>query len=426
MKTYTNPSKTLWTTLVERPSVKEAELFSLVKEIFDAVKIEGDAAVQRYSLQFDKVSTTNLLVPKSSIELAGATLSTELRDAIQLAKHNIELFHTSQQEQKKVIETTTGVRCWRESRAIEQVGIYIPGGSAPLFSTVLMLGIPAQLAGCKEIVLCSPPDSQGNIHPAILYAAQLVGITTIAAVGGIQAIAAMSYGTSAIPKVAKIFGPGNQFVTAAKQYAQQEGIAIDMPAGPSEILVIADSNCPPEFVAADLLSQAEHGEDSQVILLSDQETVVSAVLAAIKEQITALPRKTIAEKALNNSKAIVFNSIRECLDFSNLYAPEHLLLAVENAEDYIPAISNAGSVFLGNYSCESAGDYLTGPNHTLPTNGYARSYSGVSLDSFVKKITFQEVSPAGLQIIGKSIEVMAAAEQLIAHKNAVSIRLNTL
>lgn len=426
MKTYNYPPKTLWTTLVERPNVKEEELFSLVKEIFDAVKIEGDTAVQRYSLQFDKVTATNLLVPKSTIEIAGATLSTELRDAIQLAKHNIEQFHASQQEQKKVIETSTGVRCWRESRAIEQVGIYIPGGSAPLFSTVLMLGIPAQLAGCKEIVLCSPPDSQGNIHPAILYAAQLVGITSIAAVGGIQAIAAMSYGTSSIPKVAKIFGPGNQFVTAAKQYAQQGGIAIDMPAGPSEILVIADRNCPPEFVAADLLSQAEHGEDSQVILLSDQEAVISAALAALKEQITLLPRKAIAEKALNNSKAIVFNNINECIDFSNLYAPEHLILAVESAEDYIPAISNAGSVFLGNYSCESAGDYLTGPNHTLPTNGHARSYSGVSLDSFVKKITFQEVSAAGLQMIGKSIEVMAAAEQLIAHKNAVSIRLNTL
>lgn len=426
MRTYTYPPKTLWTTLVERPTAEKVELFSLVKEVFDAIKEEGDTAVRRYRLLFDHVDTSAPLVQALGNKEAPVTLSTELCDAIQLAKHNIEQFHIAQKEQKKVIETSYGVRCWRESRAIEQVGIYIPGGSAPLFSTVLMLGIPAQLAGCKEIVLCSPPDRQGTIHPAILYAAELVGIRTIVPIGGIQAIAAMTYGTSSIPKVAKIFGPGNQYVTAAKQYAQQEGIAIDMPAGPSEVLVIADTNCPPEFVAADLLSQAEHGADSQVILLSDTETVIDAVLAAMQQQIKLLPRKAIVEKALNNSKAIVLNSIRECVDFSNLYAPEHLILAVANPEKHIAAISNAGSVFLGNYSCESAGDYITGPNHTLPTNGYARNYSGVSLDSFVKKITFQEVSPAGLQQIGNAIEVMATAEQLIAHKNAVSIRLNTL
>ncbi|MDP1744715.1 MAG: histidinol dehydrogenase, partial [Bacteroidota bacterium] len=350
----------------------------------------------------------------------------ELKAAIQLAKSNIEKFHAAQIETSGVIETTKGVNCWRESRAIEKVGIYIPGGSAPLFSTVLMLGIPAKLAGCKEIVLCTPPDKKGEIDPAILYTANLVGITSVYSIGGIQAIAAMAFGTQTVPKADKIFGPGNQYVTAAKQAAQQSGIAIDMPAGPSEVLIIADKSCNPSFVAADLLSQAEHGADSQVILLSDDEKVLDKITVELKNQLKALPRKEVAEKALKNSKAIILKNTQECIEFSNLYAPEHLILATVKAKKMIPEIINEGSVFLGNYSCESAGDYASGTNHTLPTNGYARSYSGVSLDSFVKKITFQELSREGIQNIGPAIELMAEAEQLFAHKNAVTLRLKSL
>jgi histidinol dehydrogenase len=365
-------------------------------------------------------------VNEDIIYAASQEVSIELKAAIQLAKQNIEKFHSSQIEESKVIETTRGVNCWRESRGIEKIGIYIPGGTAPLFSTVLMLGIPAKLAGCKEIILCTPPNKRGEIDPVILYAANLVGITSVYSVGGIQAIAAMTYGTESIPKVDKIFGPGNQYVTAAKQLAQNIGVAIDMPAGPSEVLIIADKTCNPSFVAADLLSQAEHGADSQVILLSDSEQVVDETLLELVQQLNLLPRKSITKKALKNSKVIVLKNIKECIEFSNEYAPEHLILAIDKAKKEIPNIINAGSVFIGNYSCESAGDYASGTNHTLPTNGYARNYSGVSLDSFVKKITFQKLTKEGIKNIGPAIELMAEAEQLLAHKNAVTLRLKSL
>lgn len=408
---------------MQRPAVEQEELFTLVSQIFAEIRKDGDKAVKKYSHFFDKVDLEKFEVSEKQLKESVKNVSKELQDAIKLAKGNIEKFHAAQQEKKQIIETTKGVKCWRENRAIEKVGIYIPGGSAPLFSTVLMLGIPAKLAGCQEIVLCTPPNKQGEINPAILFSAKLVGITKIFAVGGIQAIGAMTFGTKSIQKVNKIFGPGNQYVTAAKEVAQNFGVAIDMPAGPSEVLIIADESCEPEFVAADLLSQAEHGADSQAILLSDNEKVVEQTLQEIKKQVKALPRKEIAEKALKNSKSIVLKSIDECIEFSNEYAPEHLIIAVKKHANYTNKISNAGSVFLGNYSCESAGDYASGTNHTLPTNGYARNYSGVSLDSFVKKITFQELTKEGIKNIGQSIEIMAEAEQLIAHKNAVTIRL---
>ena len=423
MKTIKNPTKNEWAKLMQRPAVEQEELFTLVNQIFAEIRKDGDKGVKKYSYFFDKVDLEKLELSEKQLKESVKNVSKELQDAIKLAKGNIEKFHTAQQEKKQIIETTKGVKCWRENRAIEKVGIYIPGGSAPLFSTVLMLGIPAKLAGCKEIVLCTPPNKHGEINPAILFAAKQVGVTKIFAVGGIQAIGAMTFGTKSIPQVDKIFGPGNQYVTAAKQVAQNFGVAIDMPAGPSEVLVIADESCEPEFVAADLLSQAEHGYDSQVILLSDNEKVVEQTLQEIKKQVKALPRKEIVEKALKNSKAIVLKSINECIEFSNDYAPEHLIIAVKKHANYTLKISNAGSVFLGNYSCESAGDYASGTNHTLPTNGYARNYSGVSLDSFVKKITFQELSKEGIKNIGPAIEIMAEAEQLIAHKNAVTVRL---
>ncbi len=426
MKKIINPKREDWTKLSMRPTQDKTELSNLVEEVFAAIKKNGDVAVRKYSLLFDKVDVSSCLVNKKTITDSSKQVSKELKAAIQLAKRNIEKFHLAQKEPTKVIETTKGVKCWRESRAIEKVGIYIPGGSAPLFSTVLMLGIPAKIAGCKEIILCTPPNTKGEINPAILYAASLVGITSVYAVGGIQAIAAMTFGTKIVPKVNKIFGPGNQYVTAAKQMAQQIGVAIDMPAGPSEVLIIADKYCKPSFVAADLLSQAEHGADSQVILLSNDEQIVDQILAELTNQLKELPRKEIAKQALKNSKAIVFNSISDCLAFSNEYAPEHLILAIEKAKKEISNIINAGSVFLGNYSCESAGDYASGTNHTLPTNGFAKAYSGVSLDSFVKKITFQELTREGIKNIGPAIERMAAAEQLFAHKNAVTLRLKSL
>jgi histidinol dehydrogenase len=426
MKKIINPNKKDWAKLMQRPAVEQEELFTLVNQIFAEIKKDGDKAVKKYSHFFDKVDLEKLAVDEKQLKDVSKNVSKELQNAIKLAKNNIEKFHAAQQENKQVIETTKGVKCWRENRAIEKVGIYIPGGSAPLFSTVLMLGVPAKLAGCKEIVLCTPPDKNGNINPAILFAAQLVGVTKIFAVGGIQAIGALTFGTKSIPKVDKIFGPGNQYVTAAKQVALNFGVAIDMPAGPSEVLVIADDSASPEFVAADLLSQAEHGADSQVILLSDNEKIVEQSLKELKKQLGELPRKEIAENALKNSKAIVLKSIDECIEFSNEYASEHLILAVKKYSNYIKNISNAGSVFLGNYSCESAGDYASGTNHTLPTNGYARNYSGVSLDSFVKKITFQELSKEGIQNIGPAIELMAEAEQLMAHKNAVTVRLKNV
>jgi histidinol dehydrogenase len=422
MKIFLNPDKNDWPELAKRPELAVADLEVVVKEIFDTVKKNGDAALLQFTEKFDKVKLNSVAVSTFN----ATDINPALQNAILFAKSNIEKFHATQREEIKRTETTAGVICWRESRAIERVGVYIPAGSAPLFSTLLMLVIPAKLAGCKEIVLCTPPDKNGNINPVILYTAKLLGLEKIYAVGGIQAIAAMTFGTETINKADKIFGPGNQYVTAAKKAAQNFGVAIDMPAGPSEILIIADTNCVPEFVAADLLSQAEHGGDSQVILLSDNETVIQETIAQLKVQLEKLPRKETAALALENSKAILLKDVDSCIEFSNLYAPEHLILAIENAEKFIPKISNAGSVFLGNYSCESAGDYASGTNHTLPTNGYARSYSGVSLDSFLKKITFQHLTEKGIQNIGHAIELMADAENLFAHKNAVTLRLNRL
>ena len=423
MQKILNPNKKDWQQLAERPVTEKVSMNALVNQVFAEIREDGDKALKKYSLLFDKVELESFAVSNKAIADASEKVPDDLKAAIQLAKSNIEKFHAAQAETPRVIETIKGVSCWRESRGIETVGIYIPGGTAPLFSTVLMLGIPAKLAGCKNIILCTPPDKNGMINPVILYTAKLVGVNSIFSVGGIQAIGAMTFGTESIPKVDKIFGPGNQYVTAAKQFAQLSGVAIDMPAGPSEVLIIADNTCNPTFVAADLLSQAEHGADSQVIVLSDNETVIDNTLVALEQQLKALPRKGIAEKALGNSKAILLKSIKECIEFSNLYAPEHLILAVNEARNLIPLISKAGSVFLGNYSCESAGDYASGTNHTLPTNGYARSYSGVSLDSFVTKITFQELTKEGIQNIGPAIELMAEAEQLFAHKNAVTLRL---
>jgi histidinol dehydrogenase len=417
------PEEKNWKSLITRTTSEKASLNELVNTVFEEVKQNGDKAVLKYCKIFDKVDLNTLVVSEDDIKKAGTQLSEELKAAIQLAKNNISKFHEAQKQPLEKIETTKGIFCWRENRPIETVGIYIPGGSAPLFSTVLMLGVPAVLAGCKEIILCTPPNSEGKINPAILYTAALVGITKIYSVGGIQAIAAMTFGTETIAQVNKIFGPGNQYVTAAKQMAQTFCVAIDMPAGPSEVLVIADESCNPVFVAADLLSQAEHGADSQVILLSNNEHVINETLLEITKQLDALPRKEIATKAIENSKAILLNDIDKCISLSNLYAPEHLIIAVDNAANLVSQITNAGSIFLGNYSCESVGDYASGTNHTLPTNGYARNYSGVSLDSFVKKITVQEVSKEGVQNIGPSVELMAEAEGLWAHKNAVTVRL---
>jgi histidinol dehydrogenase len=420
------PQPADWDSLCQRPEIPAADLQQLVQQIFTDVKSDGDAAIKKYTSLFDDAVIEELIVSEEEISNAIVQVPSKLKEAIQLAKSNIEKFHRSQSDQLQMVETTEGVTCWRENRAIEKVGIYIPGGSAPLFSTVLMLGVPAQIAGCREIIMCTPPNASRIIDPAILYAASLVGVTSIFKIGGIQAIAALSIGTESVPKVFKIFGPGNQYVAAAKQVSQKYGVAIDLPAGPSEVLIIADGSANPEFVAADLLSQAEHGADSQVILLSENDVFIDAVNKAIAQQTKDLPRKEIIEKCLRHSKAILLNSIDDCIAFSNLYSPEHLIIASDKAEDYINDIVSAGSVFLGNYSCESAGDYASGTNHTLPTNGFARNYSGVSLDSFIKKITFQKITAAGLQNIGPAIEIMAAAEQLDAHKNAVTIRLKSL
>ncbi|UOU97598.1 histidinol dehydrogenase [Chryseobacterium daecheongense] len=422
MKMYQYPSKDQWAELTQRPVLQKQEISETIANIFSLVETNGDAALLELSKKFD-AEINNISVSKEEIERAYEMINEDLKKAIQQAKENISVFHASQKEEVQKIETTKEVICWRESRAIEKVGIYIPGGTAPLFSTVLMLAVPAQLAGCKEIVLCTPPDKNGNINPAILYAAQLCGVTQLFKVGGAQAIAAMTLGTESIPQVYKIFGPGNQYVVAAKEYAQQYGVSIDMPAGPSEVLVIADEKAVPSFCAADLLSQAEHGSDSQVIFLTTSLSVLNETIREIDEQIKLLPRNEMAQQSLSNSHFILLDTIEKAIEFSNLYAPEHLILATENFEKYIPDIQNAGSVFLGNYSCESAGDYVSGTNHTLPTNGFAKNYSGVSLDSFVKKITFQYVSKKGLKNLGKTIEIMAQAEGLAAHKNAVTIRL---
>ena len=426
MEVIKNPQPQDWPILIERPGIAQDALTNVVTSILNHVKAEKDNALKAYTTQFEKATLDQFHTTESEVTNAITLVPDNLKAAIQLAKANITKFHAAQQLAEAAIETAPGVTCWRKSVPIEKVGLYIPGGSAPLFSTILMLGIPAKLAGCNEIILCTPPDSNGAINPVILYTANLVGIEKIYKVGGAQAIAAMAYGTESIPQVYKIFGPGNQYVTKAKELVQQTGVSIDMPAGPSEVLIIADKTGNPEFIAADLLSQAEHGADSQVILLSNDEPLIKETLAAIADQLKALPRAAIAKQALKNSKAILFNNMEHCIRFSNDYAPEHLIIASENAKAYTSKITNAGSVFLGNYSCESAGDYASGTNHTLPTNGFAKSYSGVSLDSFVKKISFQELRKEGIAAIGNAIEIMAEAEGLFAHKNAVSVRLKAI
>ncbi|UBB90644.1 histidinol dehydrogenase [Candidatus Kaistella beijingensis] len=426
MNIYKYPNKESWESLAKRPVLEKSDLRNVISEVFQNVKENGDEALKFYTKKFDDTHLETFLVSENEVIEALNSLDDELKKAIQVAKQNIEKFHQSQAEKSEKIETVEGVICWRESRPIEKVGIYIPGGTAPLFSTVLMLAIPAHIAGCKEIILCSPPNKNGQLNSAILYAAKLCGVTKIFKVGGSQAIAAMTFGTESIPKAYKIFGPGNQFVTAAKEFSTEFGVAIDMPAGPSEVLVMADERAIPEFCAADLLSQAEHGSDSQVIFLATAENVFNETIYELEKQIKLLPRNEFTEKSISNSRFILLNSIEECLEFSNLYAPEHLILAIENPENQISKIINAGSVFLGNYSCESAGDYASGTNHTLPTNSFARNYSGVSLDSFVKKVTFQNLSEKGIQNLGKTIELMAEAEGLFAHKNAVTLRLNKL
>jgi histidinol dehydrogenase len=426
MKTYNNPSKEQWKQLCERPQLALEFLESAVRNVLNRVKKSGDDGLKELTLQFDKVSITDLKVSREEINAAINSLPIELKKSIETAAFNIRKFHSSQVRENAKVETMPGVTCWRKAVAINKVGIYIPGGSAPLFSTVLMLGIPANIAGCAEVVLCTPPDKNGNINPAILFAAQLVGVTKIFKVGGAQAIAAMAYGTETIPNVYKIFGPGNQYVTKAKQIVTEEGIAIDMPAGPSEVLLMADNSANASFIAADLLSQAEHGEDSQVMLVLKDEQMLSAIQIELKKQLEQLPRKAIAEKALQNSRVVVFNEDGKAIEFINDYAPEHLILNVSNADAIMEKIFNAGSVFIGNYSPEAVGDYASGTNHTLPTNGFAKAYAGVSLDSFIKYITYQHITEAGIKTIGPVVELMAEAEQLAGHKNAISVRLQSL
>ncbi len=426
MKKIINPTKKNWSEILIRPTSSFADVEETVEGIFKEVQQKGDWAVNKYTSFFDSIILDNLKVTEDEINEAIVLVPNELKEAIQLAKANIEKFHNAQRTEKIEIETTEGVICWQEKRPIQKIGLYIPGGSAPLFSTVLMLAIPAKLAGCQEIVLCSPPDKNGNINPAILYAAHLCDVTQILKVGGIQAIAGMTFGTDSIPKVYKIFGPGNQFVTVAKQFATQFGVAIDMPAGPSELLVFADDSANPVFVASDLLSQAEHGADSQVILITTSKSILSKVEKEIENQLKDLPRKGIAQKAINNSKLILVKNDLDAIEIINEYAPEHFIICSKNEDYFIDNIINAGSVFIGNYTPESAGDYASGTNHTLPTNGYAKNYSGVNLDSFLKTMTFQKITEKGIQNIGKSIEIMAEAEGLQAHKNAVSLRLKSL
>lgn len=421
-----NPKPETWSSILERPTKTVDDIEATVKEIFTEVQKTGDVAVAKYTSLFDGVSMDNIEVTKAEIDQAIASVSSELKEAISLAKSNIKKFHTAQKTNRVVVETIEGVNCWQEKRPIQKIGLYIPGGTAPLFSTVLMLAVPAEIAGCNEIVLCSPPDKNGNINPAILYAANLCGVTKILKVGGMQAIAGMTFGTQSIPKVYKIFGPGNQFVTVAKQLATQFGVAIDMPAGPSELLIVADETAVPAFVASDLLSQAEHGADSQVILVSTSKELIDEVEQEIQIQMDLLPRKAIAEKAIANSKLIFIENDRIALELINEYGPEHFIICTKNNDFYIDKIKNAGSVFIGNYTPESAGDYASGTNHTLPTNGYAKNYSGVNLDSFTKAMTFQKISPKGLQNIGKAIEIMAETEGLQAHKNAVTLRLKAI
>ncbi len=423
IKTIKYPKKEEWSELLKRPSSDSSAIRGKVEDMLKAVKDGGDEAVKKFTQQLDSVALSSLEVKKEEWNKGTASISNELKNAIDLAIKNISAFHAAQKDRGIEVETMPGVVCKRKSLAIEKVGLYIPGGTAPLFSTLLMLGVPAVMAGCKKVIVCTPCDKNGNVHPAILYAASKIGITKLFSIGGVQAVAAMAYGTETVPQVYKIFGPGNQYVTCAKMLLNAEGIAIDMPAGPSEVAVLADETCVPEFVAADLLSQAEHGADSQVILVSDSESVIERVNKCVADQLAALPRKDVAQKALQNSKAILVRTIDEGLALLNEYAPEHLIISCANDEMLAEKVINAGSVFLGNYSPESAGDYASGTNHTLPTNGFATAYSGVSLDSFFKKITFQKLSKQGLSNIGPAIEQMAMAEGLEAHSNAVTIRL---
>ena len=421
-----NPDKFQWQEILKRPVMNTENLFDTVRSVIDRVKEEGDRAVLDYEEKFDKVVLASLAVSEEEQQEAENLVSEDLKAAIRLAKQNIETFHAAQRFEGKKVQTQPGVTCWQKAVAIEKVGLYIPGGTAPLFSTVLMLAVPARIAGCKEIVLCTPPGRDGKVHPAVLFAAKVAGVNRIFKAGGIQAIAAMAYGTESVPKVYKIFGPGNQYVTAAKQLVSLRDVAIDMPAGPSEVEVLADETANPIFVAADLLSQAEHGVDSQAILITTSVELQQAVKVEVERQLALLPRKEIAEKSLANSKLIVVDSMTEAIELTNAYAPEHLIIETEDYLSVAERIVNAGSVFLGSLTPESAGDYASGTNHTLPTNGYAKAYSGVSLDSFIRKITFQEIKPEGLNIIGPAIELMAANEQLDAHKNAVSVRLGQL
>lgn len=426
MKIIKNPLKNTWSELIKRPTQSLDSIEDTVVQIFDDVKRNGDGAVQKYTEMFDGLTLGFTQVSNEEIAAAVAKVPNALKNAIQTAKKNIETFHKAQKTERIEVSTMEGVQCWQEKRAIEKVGLYIPGGTAPLFSTVLMLAAPARIAGCKEIILCTPPRKDKNIANEILYAAQLCGVTKIYKVGGIQAIAAMTFGTQSIPQVYKIFGPGNQFVTVAKQLATKYGVAIDMPAGPSELLVYADDSANASYVASDLLSQAEHGSDSQVILISNSERLLAEVDTELSNQMEDLPRRNMVEQAIENSKSIFIKDDREALDFINAYGPEHFIVCSKNESVFIEDIRNAGSVFIGNYTPESAGDYASGTNHTLPTNGFSRAYSGVNLDSFLKSITFQKITKTGLQNIGSTIELMAAAEGLQAHKNAVSIRLKDL
>ncbi|MGI8580821.1 MAG: histidinol dehydrogenase [Chitinophagaceae bacterium] len=426
MQTFINPLREKWNEIIQRPQINNAALKNVVSEILLDVKQNGDKAITKYSLQFDGVELNDLKVSDAEITTALLVVDNELKNAIQLAKKNIEKFHCSQKEDVKIIETSAGVMCWRKSVAIDKVGLYIPGGTAPLFSTLLMLGIPALLAGCRKIIVCTPADKDGKVNPLILYVAHLLKLKNIYKIGGVQAVAAMAYGTESISSVHKICGPGNQYVTTAKQMISSEGIAIDMPAGPSEVAIYADKSCNPSYVASDLLSQAEHGDDSQVLLVGSSQLIVDNVKKEIDLQIKLLSRRQKIEKSLSNSRFVVMENIDSAFDLLNEYAPEHLIIAADNAELLSEKVINAGSVFLGHYSPESAGDYASGTNHTLPTNGYAKAYSGVSLDTFIKKITFQKLSKDGLKNIGNAVEAMATAEGLDAHRNAVSIRLKNL
>ncbi|WP_106828297.1 histidinol dehydrogenase [Parabacteroides pacaensis] len=426
MQVVKYPSELEWEALLSRSTLDTTQLFSTVQTVLDEVKANGDEAIKKYEKKFDKAILSSLAVTEQEFNEAELTVPDDLKQAIRTAKTNIEKFHASQRFVGEKVETSAGVTCWQKAVAIEKVGLYIPGGTAPLFSTVLMLAIPARIAGCKEIVLCSPPNAEGKIHPAILFAAREAGVSKLFKIGGIQAIAAMAYGTESIPKVYKIFGPGNQYVMAAKQLVSLKDVAIDMPAGPSEVEIIADSSANPEFIAADFLSQAEHGADSQSLLLTTSGELSEKVIKAIEKQLSALSRREIAEKALAHSRIIILKNEDEVIEFTNRYAPEHLIIQTENYAAMAARIENAGSVFMGRYTPESAGDYASGTNHTLPTNGYAKAYSGVNLDSFIKKITFQEITAEGIKNLGSTIETMAANEQLDAHRNAVTIRLQSL